>query len=319
MKNNDVIIAYATNDAFALPLSVSIESIIETGDPERHYCIFVLYHSLLSKNIALLESIGHQRTPVQCINISHLIDEYVMYEKERFTREIYFRLLISEVLPQYDKVLYLDSDVVALEDVGELYDTELDGAIMGGVRDVPGERGEIIERELQLSLDTYINSGVLLIDTKRFNNDQIKKKCLSLLSRNKELISPDQDAINLICKDKIKILDNKWNVFWQMTLKKEMLESPQISILHYVTSQKPWNTLGYAQADYFWQYAKKTKGYCRICSEILNFPLELNNYIDLQGMILGMCRDGNLGLRYIIKLFMAWMAFKLKEGQKRGK
>lgn len=310
-KDNAVIIAFSADSAYVYPLCVTIESVVETGDPKRIYRIFVLHDSLTPQEIALLEGMGVRNTSVQCLNVGHLTDPEAMYVISYFPPASYYRLLIPEALPEYGKVLYLDCDTVVRKDVGILFDTELDGAVLGAARDEPGilRKGEI-EKKLGLDFDRYFNSGVLLIDTNKYAAETVKERSLAFLRRNRRLTTPDQDALNVVCRGRVKLLDYRWNKFWGRVF--DGSPHPDTEwILHYMSPAKPWNSVGFAQTEPFWRCARNTPVYRRLCSRILFRPLDRIEYIPLQEAILHKYRTGALGLRYIFRLIWAWLAFKL--------
>ncbi|SMC83708.1 glycosyltransferase family 8 protein [Papillibacter cinnamivorans] len=309
---DDVILAFAVSNTYVLPLCVTIESVVETAAPGRTYRIFVLHDSLSPANIVLVENMGTRRAPVRCIRIGHLLDQEAMYPISYFSREIYYRLLIADALPDYGKVLYLDCDMIVRKDVGALFDTQLDGAVLGAVKDTPGSsRRKDIEKGLGIPLDRYFNSGVLLIDTRRFAAEKIKERSFELLYREKRLITPDQDALNVVCWKTARLLDERWNVFWERTFAGFPQPPESAWILHYISPVKPWNSVGFAQTGPFWSCAKKTPVYSRLCDGILCRPLDRVEHVAVQGAVLYQYQAGGLGFRYILRLMGAWLSFKL--------
>ena len=114
----------------------------------------------------------------------------------------------------------------------------------------------------------------MLIDKDRFISEEIKDKCLFILKNNKDLACPDQDALNIVCQDKVKFFDQVWNFQWHHSIgcnsnqsmgqlikedeKDYEFAKNNIKILHFTSNIKPWNSPDQEQSIYFWKYAKQS-------------------------------------------------------------
>ena len=124
----------------------------------------------------------------------------------------YFRLLLTDLLPKdVEKVLYLDCDLVVLNDINELYKNDINDFCAGGVIDR-------LEHQIKIHLDfltdedRYFNAGVFLFNLKKMREMNFSSLVLECAIKNQEMIlCGDQDIINLVLKDQIKILDDKFN------------------------------------------------------------------------------------------------------------
>lgn len=202
------------------------------------------------------------------------------------TYPTYFRLMIPDLLEE-DKCIYLDTDVIVMSDLTELYQFSLEGCYVAGVRH-PGyilsPRKEEICEELSLpDTEQYINAGVLCMNLKQLRKDNIVKKFLELIPRN--MTSQDQDIINSVCYDKITFLPFKYNVLtclsdmriedykgiYSETQLKEAWNKP--SIIHYLGFSKPWNSTRCVFTEYWWNVCRKTQIFedivCEFCKEML--------------------------------------------------
>lgn len=306
----DVVLAYAANGAYAPPLCAAIESVLETGDPERVYRIFVLHDGLAADIVGTLEGLGGERTPVRCVSVGRLTDNAALYSTSYLTREMYFRLFIPDVLPGFDKVLYLDCDTIALADVGELFDTPLRGAVIGGIIDLYETRElDRLRRVLSYAPARYFNSGVLLMDCRKFETERILEQCLAFLQEHDRLVCPDQDALNIVCEKKVRFLDGRWNVFWESS----EVELADISILHYTSDKKPWNSLRFPRAEYFWRCAEKTPYFDLLASGVLYRQADVVLHSGVEETALRRFRDGDMGMRSILRFVRAWLGYKLRK------
>jgi lipopolysaccharide biosynthesis glycosyltransferase len=190
---------------------------------------------------------------------------------------MYLRLFIPEVLSDYDKAIYLDCDTIIQADISELYEMDFEDNYICAARDYnsivniayyPKVNYYFTQMLNFETMDNYINSGVLLMNLPKLRDINLPEKTFELLEKHKELLYPDQDIINLICKDKIKIIHNGWNfvfginaalvhdnkfinmaVDWSKGLADQR-------IIHYISDQKPWNVPEMSYADIWWKYAK---------------------------------------------------------------
>ena len=176
-----------------------------------------------------------------------------------FTLTIYFRLFIATMFPQYDKAIYIDSDVVVLGDLAELFDTDIGDNFIGAcadksVVDVP-ELARYMEEAVGVSRYEYINSGVLLMNLKALRENEFDKHFLNLLNTyHFDCIAPDQDYINAICNGKIHYLDEVWDAMPNDNAQ----PLSNAKLIHYNLFSKPWCYEGIQYGDYFWEYIKNT-------------------------------------------------------------
>jgi lipopolysaccharide biosynthesis glycosyltransferase len=156
---------------------------------------------------------------------------------------MYARLFLDRVLAanDYDRVLYLDSDVMVLTDLTPLIEHELDGRPAGAVHDYQLYAWEsMTAKQLQLPLEqscTYFNSGVMLFDWKQaLEQDLLAQARMIVAMRGNALIHRDQDALNIVLEGKWAPLDPRWN---QGTFYMRTRGRHRPNIVHF-TGIKPW-------------------------------------------------------------------------------
>lgn len=153
--------------------------------------------------------------------------------------EIYFRLFAPYLLP-IDKVLYLDGDVIVNGDLTDFYSKDMEGQTF--YRCVANDIIDSHNARLNLPKDnTYINSGVLLLDLKKMREIPVEDT-IRLLWENKERFKfPDQDYINCIYQDQKELVDNRYNYMISVAeINSSYQRQNDIRICHYVM-EKPWN------------------------------------------------------------------------------
>ncbi len=172
------------------------------------------------------------------------------------TKECYLRILAPEVLPaDLDRVLYLDCDLVVLDDLRPLWDTELAGKAVAAAPDYPRLPSVMsLERRRTLGIppdQTYVNSGVLVIDLARWRRLGLTRKVLDYVgAMGPALEFYDQDAINAVLSDELFLLECRWNLQARMYLSGRRafplefdatrMARRRPAIVHYTGSEKPW-------------------------------------------------------------------------------
>ncbi len=270
-------IVFATNSLYAPIASVAIESVIRNSSPERYYDIYILHDEelkLSQKN--RLTSIAGNNYSVHCIDVRKGVNELNLYSRAHYSKQMYYRLLIPEILSFYQKVLYLDCDIICNRNISELYDVDLENKLLGAVNNFATVDFDKHVSSLGLNSLEYINSGVLLIDCAKFIAFGIKNKCVRYLQEHGDLLCPDQDAINAVCAGDIYYLPDMWNVQWQHFWGKDygkgntLINEYSIRwkdvryksyILHFTSGIKPWKNPDRIMANLFWKYARQSDFY----------------------------------------------------------
>lgn len=277
-KNNVVPVVFATNDNYAPYLSVAIESLKEFSSLNNYYDIYVFNSDLSMLNQHKLKMSEKDNIHIRFLDVSSFIKTNVLYERDYFSVEMYYRLLISEIFWFYKKVVYLDCDLVVLSDIYNLYNTNLDDKILAVVNDkvFSAPQKDYVNNGIGIGEDNYFNSGVLVINTELFTNQSIKEKCFEVLSKYKKLSCPDQDALNISCKDKVLYLSENWNFQnGRGSYTFEDRYNKTHNIIHFTSAKKPWNTKSLELAEYFWLYARKSIYYEEILSNYISNTTKL--------------------------------------------
>lgn len=277
----EIPVFFTIDDSYAPFLSVALSSAIHNASPERIYKAIILYQELSQENRNRLKALEADNFTVEFIPMEYGLESITDRMSNRlrcdyFTLTIYFRLFIPVMFSQYDKAIYIDSDVVLLGDIAELFDTDIGENLIGAcadksVVDIP-ELANYMENAIGVNKYHYINSGVLLMNLKSLREEGLDAHFLNLLNTyHFDCIAPDQDYLNAICYGRIHFLDEVWD-----TMPNESnppLEHPKL--IHYNLFSKPWCYDGVQYGDYFWKYAENS-GYIE---EITSYK---NNYSDNQ-------------------------------------
>jgi len=283
-KNNTVPICFAANNNFLPFTGVMIKSIIDHANIMDNYDIIILCSDVDNKQKKKMISLANEKENISIrfydvnnfFNMPcHLFTDNV-YTQTSYSPEIYYRLLIPTLMPDYDKVLYFDGDMIALTDVAELYhSTKIGDNLIASSRDYAGlchcykegdERRSYREDILGISnVDNYILSGMLVINVPEFNKIYTGEKLMEIAG-SMNWRQHDQDILNVICQNRILLVDGSWDYLQDFGwinylpnwLKKEYEQTAEnVKIVHFAGQRKPWvNNSQYS--DKFWDICART-------------------------------------------------------------
>jgi lipopolysaccharide biosynthesis glycosyltransferase len=156
-----------------------------------------------------------------------------------FNVTTYWRLALPKVLSKYgiEKAIYLDTDILVVDSLQELYHTNLDDKTCGGSLDIGSDMH--IER-MGLKQGFAINGGVLLMDVAKMNQFNWAEEA-NRLNQEGRIKWVDQDVLNILLDGKIKLFDLKWNV---QSGNFQNGYQDNVAIVHFTESgrAKPWNS-----------------------------------------------------------------------------
>lgn len=194
-----------------------------------------------------------------------------------YARAMYYRLLAAEILPkELDRILYLDPDMLVINPVRALYDTELGGKLFAacihkGLVNLSGPVNKI--RLSTYETEGYYNSGMLLMNLPAIRRDVRPEDVFAYAQKNRQLlVLPDQDILNGLYGDRILPVEESLYNYDARRFKEYLLASGRemdmdwvmrhTAILHFCGKSKPWNR-GYAR-----RFAALYKHYMRIAERL---------------------------------------------------
>lgn len=255
---------YACDDAFVKYTVVSLHSMMANASPDFQYHIHILHTEISPK---VQRSMLHMETE----NVKIFFEDVSSYLetlsarlpiRDYYSKTTYFRLFIAEMFPEYGKAIYIDSDTVVEGDISRMYLTDIGDAYVGACHEQVmiqiDEYGTYVEKVLGISRHTFFNAGVLLINCRQFREVRILDRFAKLLSTYNFVVTQDEDYLNVLCKDRVYWLDQRWNteVFGEIPYPIE-----EAYVLHYIMTSKPWHYEDCRHGDIFWKYAAETYVY----------------------------------------------------------
>ncbi len=287
-KENNVAIAVPGHKGRMPILGVMLDSLLENGTEGNNYDILVLsdrsqasedmdrYTNMIEKRAN-----GYSNVRIRFIDVSCFTTYKGIFTNSDSIWKIHFRLLFSQVLKHYEKVLYLDADMVICHDVAELYHTNLEGAMLAAARD-PIALG--INKSKQYNrcknmrkigienIHDYFQAGVLLMDLRKVSESGLCDRMIEYTATH-DCDLADQDVLNLFCQGKVKFIDGRWNVIVNDIAMKVIPYAPAVIwkeykknresayIYHFAGTAKPWDNPFLDKAEIFWEAARQTPWY----------------------------------------------------------
>ncbi len=276
-------IFFTIDDKFTFYLDCAVRSIMDNASRDYCYKFIVLHENLPESHIAQIQSAVKPPFEIEFVHMEEGFAGITDRVENRlrcdfFSLSIYFRIFIADLFPEYDKGVYIDSDVILPGDISELYHTDLSGNIIAACPDFSIMNVPVltnyVEQVVGIPKSEYINSGILVMDLKMMRDLRFSEHFLNLLNTyHFGTVAPDQDYINAMCRGKIRFLDECWDTMPPLEGERPLVKEPKL--IHFNLFQKPWCYDNIAYEDYFWKYAKQSPFY----QDILDFKA---NYSDEQ-------------------------------------
>lgn len=280
MNKQTIPIFFSSDDNYVPFLAVAINSLIENASKDYNYEIIVLNSGLTSENIERIKKYQNEYVNIEFEDVRPKIENIIgalsLRLRDYYSISIFYRLFIPSLFKNYSKAIYLDADIVLVDDISKLYNEDMEGYLVGGVPDEVVNNSEVFReysvKALDLEPGNYFNSGVLLMNLDEFRKEKIEEKFLHILEKyNFDVIAPDQDYLNFLCKGKVKYVNRGWD---RMPNIDEKFDDSDLHLIHFNMFQKPWNYDNVLYEEYFWKYAKETDFYNEISQMKENYTDE---------------------------------------------
>lgn len=295
-KHSDpIVVVSGCDEGYTLPLAVTMRSAIDHLGEEDRLAIYIIDGGITdeSKN-ALLRSWKDERVSVSFLqsDLGCLADFPVSHHVSLST---YLRFMISEVLPaDTDRAIYIDSDMLVLRNLGELWRQPQLGNAVLAVQEcaAPFIDSSIVfskepRRQRHLAAirpvanykdlgipptNKYFNGGLLVIDVKYWRQEQVSRQLMECLAKHRDhVLWWDQYALNCVLHDSWGELDLRWNQGAHLFRYPSAGQSPfaletyqQLNkdpwIVHFCSPSKPWNYFcSHPWTRLFYRYMRQTE------------------------------------------------------------
>lgn len=267
-------IAFCFDHNLIRQVQVAVASLLDHTVTDRvHYHIYCICTETASQAESRLQQIVARRDRQSVLSV-HVADNLYenAYEVRGITSGAYLRLMLHRLLPDVDKILYTDIDVLFQDELTKLWEVDLEGCVLAAVKGMVNcsDKWEWnSDRSYWHCLDdmrgNYINSGVLLLnlaEVRRRNLEEAWNKWAQ-----EKLYYQDQDILNLTCKGLIRYLPLRYNCFAyigeedRVRLAREGIfteeecreAAKRPAIIHYA-GDKPWKRYDTGLGFLWWEY-----------------------------------------------------------------
>ena len=242
-------IAIAFTPNYIVPAAVMLKSLL--GSSTGSFEVICLVTEEIPEDMQQkLIALGKGRLNFRYIPLKGRLEG--VYTDPRYTEAASFRLLLPELLHEYDSIVYIDCDVIVRQDIGQLYrKTDLGDNYLGVVFEAPIERQADRFKALGCDPNRYFNSGFLLMNLRQMREEKVSGKLLEAC-RVPYLEFPDQDALNQVCMGRVLPLSPLYNGIRTFFLPQykadfckvypaDMWEKVQKEATIHYTGGKPWS------------------------------------------------------------------------------
>ncbi len=276
-------ICFFFDHKIVIPAGVCISSLLDKAKSDTFYEIFIFHPGDIVGNyketLTKLEEV-YNNCKFTFLDVRDKFKNgYILRGIPNVT---YYRLLVPEMLPQYDKVIVSDVDIIFNIDLSNLYNTvEFEGCYLAAVKNAIVKNNYV--RSLGCDPLKYVNCGFFIFNSAQVRQDKISEKFKELVGNKYFYL--DQDIINIVCQGKIIYLHPKYNLsqsFYQRYYKdpdglkklfsdEEISEGLEASVIHYFKQStdnsksglihyngvNPWEILCWRH-DIWWEYYRKS-------------------------------------------------------------
>lgn len=266
---SEIHIYLSPSKSYLLQGVTAITSILSNHKTNEKLCFHIIHSDFTENEFKIKEFFENSfnNFSLDFVKIDgKVFDEYI---KDRdlgyLAINTFYRFLISDIVPkEVKKVIYLDCDLIVVDDISKLYYEDINSCIAGVIEDKLAKK-QI--KNLSLNSNNYFNAGVLLLNIDEIKKTDILKDVFNYYENKKDRIEYfDQDILNGIWDGKVKYLDEKYNAqsysFLRMKKRYKKVGVKRINnpvILHYSGSSKPWQIYcRHKKADEWFKYQQLT-------------------------------------------------------------
>ena len=279
-QKSEICVAYSTDENYLYPTLVSMASLMENCN-ENTFCKFTV---LVSPEISeegqnKIKSI--EKNYSNCnVNVVNMGGQFDSSEVRFWSRAMYYRLNLPEILKEEKKCIYLDGDTIVRKDLSTMFNLDMSNYYIAGIRDINCYINSTSDHYKLLdipNLNSYVCSGVLIMNLEKMRNDNLNQVLEEIIKENdvkKTLKFPDQDALNKACYGHILTLPFKYGALahagfdysyeeseyaqWASNKKDWDEGRKDPTVLHF-TGDKPWNNNYSKFCEEWWMYADTTE------------------------------------------------------------
>lgn len=267
MIRREINIAFASDENYIQPMSVAIVSILKNAAKDDILNFYILCNNVAAEfkdKLLELKRIKNFNMIFLDLDLSDF-SSFNLSSGTHITLTAYARMKLADLLPEVNKIIYLDCDIIVKSSLKELFAYEISGKYIAAAEDIGCTFLRKYHKDICPYDYCYINSGVLVINLEEWRNNNIPAILYATAKSGINHFQHDQEIINIVCHDKCVPLDLLWNVqdsFYRDDLIvkthpnakyiKECARRPKI--IHYTFNIKPWENVTMPMAYEWWYY-----------------------------------------------------------------
>lgn len=282
-----ITVVTASDNSYADYAGITVNSIIQNITDQSCYDILIFTNDMTDDKIRQILTLNknNENVSIRFVYVNDVIESLNINISNNYKVVTYYRLLLQKLMEKYEKVIYMDSDVVVNRDLKGLWDVDIQGYLVAGTYDVLIAAWQNYDSGMQAYFEAlgvnepgkYLQAGVLVLNIKEMNQTFDKNYLLQEACRN-HYIFADQDLINIACKGKIKYVDSSWDVLnlsddgrnlcmqhLPNKLREELVEAEKNpKMIHYVEQSFPFFKNDRVYSNLYWKYVQKTVFYDKL-------------------------------------------------------
>lgn len=309
-KKIEIPIMFCFDTNYVIPAAVAFYSLLEHANKDYYYKFFILHSDITQEQQKKLKETLKEfdyMYDMKFIDMNNKFDDVWknIKSKVHFSKEVMYKLLVTSLFPQYDKIIVTDVDVVFLDDISKSYfsfNTD-ENVYVAGVKPIGvlKQFNTVYDNKFPKEMVEKLNSlcgGYLVFNLKKMREENVEKVFIDFLKKNVDnLIYLEQDVLNACCYNKIKFLPlNYVTCTYMWTLygskeefkndgvysEKELTDAMNNPIqLHYASTEKPWKYVDCVKSEVWFKYIAKTP-FLREYLELLPSIIVLKNKPKIQ-------------------------------------
>ena len=256
---NEIHIGFGIDKNFGKFAGITITSLAH-NNLDNDLIIHIIYDELLPEDMQKLKQTEkmYRNLKLNFYQITSTEGMTFIVPEGHITQAMYYRYLFGEMLPKsVSKIIYMDADIICKGDILPLWQTDLQGKVLGAVRDWGEEKSC---GRIGLKSGRYFNSGVLLLDLQKWRQQKLTQQLFRWLAEvgSTKILWGDQDALNGVIDGQFAELLKKYNC---IVINNTVLKATAADVVvHYIDYVKPWHIyyVDSAEKELYWQYVKKS-------------------------------------------------------------
>ena len=293
-KENSITVCFASDNNYIFYLAVAIKSLIENSNENNYYEIYILTEEISDLNQEKILDMQSKNIYIEFVFVNKYfeeLDKELFFIDGRISIATYYRFFIPFIFKNFKKILYLDSDIIILNDISKLFYEDMKNKAIAAVLDYTLHLKLLYNNDSEEEFDfndyitntlkindkfKYFNAGIMIFDINKLLEIDFYNICINKL---KILQTPkfyDQCVMNSEFQDNIHYLPYNWNLtttFYNHfdtdykypdyinKIYENIKDINNIHILHYSVSVKPWINPNTTKSNIWWKYARLTSFY----------------------------------------------------------